>query len=121
MANLQLMNVAQAGEKIIFVYAPCPPQQVADAAAALMHREGYRLEQGNLMNGVWGIGNKTMRILFGAFVKRFSFHIMIGPGLNGEVQLEFSKGMSGFSGGVIGIAKPNTEMNRMQQLLRGLY
>lgn len=121
MSQLTLIDVSPLGDKIQFTYSPCPPEQLAQAVLLLMQREGYRLEEGNPMNAVYGIGDKTLRLLFGAFVKRYAFHIVIGPGINNQVVLQMGKAMSGFSGGVIGVAKLKKEMERMQFLLRGLY
>jgi len=116
---MKLMNFGQQGDKMIYVFDQCAPEQVANAVGHFMLREGYRLEQGNPMNATYGIGNKTMRILFGAFVKRYAFQVYVMPN-NSGVTLEFSKGMSGFSGGVIGIAKLNTEFNRISKVLAGI-
>ncbi len=119
MAQFKIIHFQEVNNKIQYVFENCHAEQIANAVGGFMHQQGYRLEEGNPMNGVYGIGNKVMRILFGAFVKRFAFQVYItqnGP----NAQMEFGKGMSGFSGGVIGIAKLNTEFKRLAALFHQL-
>ena len=88
-----------------------------NAAAAAVEgyfvSEGYRLEDGNAYDATYGIGNNLMRILFGAFVKRFKFKVqIIAEGSGSFVTVE--KGMSGMMGGAIGYAKMKKELARVR-------
>lgn len=119
MGQFKIVHFQEVNNKIQYVFENCSPEQLANALGALMQQQGYRLEEGNPVNGTYGIGNKVMRILFGAFVKRYAFQVYITP--NGpNTNFEFSKGMSGMSGGVIGIAKLNTEFKRLAALFHQL-
>jgi len=75
--------------------------------------EGYRLEDGNAYDAVYGIGNNLMRILFGAFVKRFKFKVRVAAGGSGSV-VTVEKAMSGMMGGAIGYSKMKKELARVR-------
>lgn len=80
---------------------------------------GYRLIIGEKGNGTYERGNKTMRILFGAFIKYFKFQVLTyvdGP--NYKVQV--IKGSSGMSGGLIGIEQVKKELTRLSLLMQGI-
>jgi hypothetical protein len=86
-----------------------------------MTAQGYRLESGTTEKGVYGIGSNVMRILFGAFVKRYSFDFDIKEE-NGKIRLDFFKNSwSGISGGVIGVQKLKKEMERMLNLIKTTF
>lgn len=79
--------------------------------------QGYRLEGGTPFNAVYGTGNDVLRILFGAFVKRYKFTVIVRQ-VPGGMSLTFQKGMSGAMGGVIGYSKMKKETARISQSLR---
>lgn len=72
---------------------------------------GYKLEAGSPDNGVYGVGNDVMRILFGAFVKRYKFNILVRQNQN-LIQVDLSKAMTGIAGGAIGFVKLNQEYDK---------
>ena len=75
--------------------------------------EGYRLEDGIPSDGSYGIGNNLLRIIFGAFVKRYRFKVnVMQSGAGCFVYVE--KGMSGVMGGAIGYAKMKKELGRIR-------
>ncbi len=75
--------------------------------------EKYRLEDGTPADGTYGIGNNLLRILFGAFVKRYKFKVNVVPSGNGCL-VYVEKGMSGVMGGAIGYAKMKKELARIR-------
>lgn len=95
------------------------PEQVAEALNAYFLKNRYRLESGSKMQGVYGTGNDILRILLGAFAKRFKFRFAISPQPNGTA-LVVEKGMSGAMGGAIGYMRMNKEYTRVLGELRGL-
>jgi hypothetical protein len=119
MPNLQLVNFQESDKKHYFTFANTSPEAVARELSNFMQREGYKLETGDVYRGTYGIGSTIMRILFGAFVKRYTFDFAMQPSENAVV-LEFKKGMTGWSGGVIGLAKMNSELTRMSNAMRML-
>lgn len=119
MPTLTLVNFQENDKKHYFTYGNTTPETVAQTLQAAMQSQGYKLESGDPYKGTYGIGSTIMRILFGAFVKRYTFDFAMQPSGDGVV-LEFKKGMSGMSGGVIGLAKMNSEFTRISNGLRNL-
>lgn len=70
--------------------------------------KGYKLETGNKFAGQYGKGNKLMRVLFGAFVKRFCWGIQIDE-VGDRVKLRLAKDEKGYVGGVIGANQVKNE------------
>jgi hypothetical protein len=100
-----------------FVFADATPEAVADELATCFTARGYRLESGTPVAGCYGIGSNLMRILFGAFARRFVFDCNIQPQADGAV-LTLSKGISGAMGGVIGYRRMNKELEAILAELR---
>lgn len=119
MPTFQLVNFQENNKNHYFTYANARPEQVAQTLQAFFASQGYKLESGDPYRGTYGIGSTIMRILFGAFVKRYTFDFAIQPSGDATV-LEFKKGMTGWSGGVIGLAKMNSEFTRLSNALRML-
>lgn len=119
MPNLTLVNFQENKGAHYFTFGNTNPENVARVLAAFMQSQGYKLESGDVYRGTYGIGSTIMRILFGAFVKRYQFDFAMQPS-GDAVVLEFKKGMTGWSGGVIGLAKMNSEFTRMSNAMRML-
>lgn len=119
MPNLTLVNFQEVDKKHVFVFANCTPEDTAREFANLKQSLGYKIESGDPYRGTYGVGSTVMRILFGAFVKRYTFDFAIYPNGNDTV-LEFKKAMTGISGGVIGYAKMNTEFAKISGMIRSL-
>lgn len=94
------------------------PQAIAGMVHQFFTGEKYKLELGETSNGFYGYGNDTLRILFGAFVKRFRFQTKIETAATGEIILRISKGMSGAMGGAIGYSQMNKETVRITAALK---
>ncbi len=119
MPNLNLVYFQEVDKKYVYTFSNCAPEAAAREFANLKQFLGYKIEAGDVYRGTYGIGNKTMRILFGAFVKRYQFDFAIYPNGNDTI-LEYKKGMSGISGGVIGMANLNSEFSRISLMIRNL-
>lgn len=96
------------------------PWELADLVLARFQSRGYRLEEGTKMDGVYANGSAAARVLVGGFAKRNKFSVKIVQYQNGECTVVVDKAMSGFSGGMIGVAKMNKEFDIVQQLLQNL-
>ena len=80
---------------------------------------GYRLELGKPGDGTYGTGSNFLRILFGAFAKRYSFSVKVTQSDDqSPVILHLGKAMSGAMGGVIGHGKMTKEYNAIVDTLR---
>ena len=73
-------------------------------------RRGYKQTEGQLGNVTYEKGDRTMRILFGAFIKYFKYKIMTDELRDGEIGLRVIRATSGFSGGLIGRDQVTQEM-----------
>lgn len=94
--------------------------ELATKLQSFLLKKGYKLEDGTSKNGLYGKGSKIMRILFGAFVKRFAWQITIST-VNGMTQLVFFKQAKGYAGGVIGVSQVNTEFNSIVNSLSSFH
>ena len=107
-------------EGYLYQFPGRSPDNVAKAVSNLFQQEEYSLEEGNLMDGIYGVGSGGVkRALGGAFSKRYRFRCIIRP-IDGVSSLEIYKAMSGMSGGMIGIRKLNKEFERIREALKTL-
>lgn len=116
---MTLDKVNEHRDGVILFYKGTSVNELADKVQTMFMNDKYKLESGTKIEGIYGTGNAILRILFGAFVKRYKFQIKIYE--EGEnVKLEFSKAMSGFSGGAIGVSKLNKEIKKIIAKLKEL-
>ncbi|OIQ36146.1 MAG: hypothetical protein BM555_03325 [Crocinitomix sp. MedPE-SWsnd] len=102
---------------------PFPTMGKEDLAGKIQNyllKDGYKLESGAPTSGVYGKGSKTMRILFGAFVKRFTWSLSIS-GDEKSSKLVFKKDEKGYWGGAIGVAQVKTEWTRITNALKAYH
>ena len=92
-------------------------QTVTAAIEQYFQGEGYRLEDGTPSDGHYGVGNNVLRIIFGAFVKRYKFKVNVVPSGTGCI-VYIEKGMTGVMGGAIGYAKMKKELGRVREGVR---
>lgn len=103
------------------VLAGSQSQQVVDMVSQYLIQNGYKMESGTPEYAVWGKGNKTMRVLFGAFVKRYAFNVMVHPLDDGNTRFEFTRKEKGNIGGVIGHQQVVKELDRHKQAFRNMF
>jgi len=96
------------------VMSPHSLEQVANSLASFFEAEGYKLESGVPTDGIYGIGSDVMRVLFGAFAKRYSFNIKVVESGSGSTVF-IDKAISGAMGGAIGYSKMKKELVRIQE------
>jgi hypothetical protein len=97
-------------DRAIYDFRNHSPQQIADKINAYLSKRGYKLEEGTIFSGKYGKGNKVLRILFGAFVKRFLWEVKVGEA-HGITRLVFLKDSKGYIGGIIGVNQVKNEYN----------
>jgi hypothetical protein len=88
--------------------------ELAAVAGDYFASRKYKLKKGTPEEAVYERGTYIVRILFGAFVPYYKFNVLVSGG-NGNASVTISKAHSGFSGGVIGMAKLNKELKRVIQ------
>lgn len=98
--------------KTTFLFENISTEELGQQVGELLSAKGYSLEEGTKTNGKYGKGSAVLRVLFGAFAKRFCWQIVInadGPGAS----LELIKDAKGYAGGVIGVNQVNNEFKRI--------
>lgn len=92
----------------IYTFTKLSREELTQKFENFIQKRGYKLEVGVPGNGIYGKGSKVMRVLFGAFVKRFAWKVVIED-MGGSTQLTFFKEAKGYVGGVIGVNQVNNE------------
>lgn len=81
---------------------------------------GYKLESGSPVNGVYGRGSQALRVLLGAFHKRFCYNVNISPNPDGTTKVICTKADKGRWGGVVGYNQVVKETDRHKEALQGM-
>jgi hypothetical protein len=110
-----LTSEVQNSDNFIHVYQCDSDNELANAISQVMIGRGYKLKEGTIVNGVYEKGDRTMRLLFGAFVKYFKFTINVT-----NMKVTLNSGTSGFSGGVIGIGQVRKEAGEIAEVFKTL-
>jgi hypothetical protein len=85
-------------------FQDCTPEDVAQLADRFLGAIGLNLEDGTVMQGVYGSGSKAGRAIGGGFVKRRKYVVSVSV-TEGGVRLSMVSGMSGLSGSVVGLMR----------------
>lgn len=113
----QLTSTQPVDGGIALGFAGADPNDLAQRVDAFFRGEGYKLEEGAPGNAAYGTGSNVMRILFGAFAKRYKFNAVVQAD-QGQTWVTLTKAMSGAMGGVIGHSKMTKETNRITAALQ---
>ena len=107
-------------ERAEFPFPTIGKDDLAGKIQNYLLKDGYKLESGSATNGVYGKGSKAMRVLFGAFVKRFTWSLSISGDENSS-KLVFKKDEKGYWGGAIGVSQVKTEWSRITNALKAYH
>ncbi|MDP4797313.1 MAG: hypothetical protein NWQ27_05785 [Crocinitomicaceae bacterium] len=99
-------------DKAIFTFEGTTEDAIASKVNDLFIKDGYSLEEGTQLKGKYGKGSKIMRILLGAFVKRFAWEVTIST-QGGLTTATLYKETKGYAGGAIGVNQVNKEFKRL--------
>jgi len=99
-------------DKAIFTFEGTTEDAIASKINDLFVRDGYTLEDGTQLKGKYGKGSKIMRILLGAFVKRFAWEVTVTT-QGGITTATLYKETKGYAGGAIGVNQVKNEFNRL--------
>lgn len=119
MSPMEFVSAEKTKDGAAFLFKNATPVEASEILRAYLFREKYRLEDGTALQGVYGTGSAIGRAIAGAFVKRYKFRVDITP-QQGLTRIEFSKGMSGAMGGVIGYRKMSKEFDRLVDAIKML-
>jgi hypothetical protein len=112
-------NVQSTGDYFIHKYEGIDMGTLTKSVDETLLANGYKLVEGGGTNSVYEKGNRTMRILFGAFVKYFKFMVQMQEA-DSSIDLRVTKHSSGMSGGLIGISQVKKELVRLGELMRDI-
>lgn len=105
-------NEIRKSDSFIHVFECENDNELGTAIAMFMKDNGYSFVEGNVTNGVYEKGNRTMRLLFGAFVKYYKISVNVQ---NGKANI--GSASAGFSGGIIGVNQVKKEVLRISNEL----
>ena len=105
-----LTNEVLTSDSFIHVYQDINDNDLANEVSKIMVSRGYKLKEGTIINGAYEKGDRTLRLLFGAFSKYFKFNVSVE-----NMRVKLSTGTSGFSGGVLGIGQVRDETKILSQ------
>lgn len=113
-------NEVLSNQSFTHQYTGIDSSQLANSANDLLIKDGYKLTDGQLGNASYEKGNRTMRLLFGAFVKYSKIHVATDIRTDSVSRLTVDRKTSGMSGGLIGVNQVKKEMGRVAGLLSGI-
>jgi len=112
-------NESTSNENFTHVYSGISKGDLDKKIDKLFLSSGYKMKEGQVGKASYVKGNRVLRILFGAFVKYFKFHIETTKNSD-AVKVTVGKETSGMSGGVIGINQVKKELKHLASLLETL-
>jgi len=98
--------------RAVFTFERVSAAELAKNVNDIFIEKSYKLEQGSTEGGKYGKGNQVLRILFGAFAKRFCWETKIESNST-HTRFIFTKDAKGYAGGIIGVNQVNNEYKRM--------
>ena len=112
-------NVQTTGDYFIHKYQGADTSTLLKSVEETLIANGYKLVEGGGTNAVYEKGNRTMRILFGAFVKYYKFMVQMQE-VDSSLDLRITKHSSGVSGGLIGVNQVKKELARLSEIMRDI-
>jgi hypothetical protein len=116
MSSIAVVGSSASKDSQTLVFSGATVDEIADKAALFLAARGYKLETGSKTQGVYGRGSAAGRVIFGALAKRLKLNLTVGKD-GDNVALVLAKGMSGMSGGLIGMSQ---EKKELQAVITGL-
>lgn len=104
----------ESGEGFLYVYTGVTRADLERSVTETMTSLGYK----HLGSGFFEKGNRTMRLLFGAFCKYFKFQVSVDDTNPENLVLTISKSTTGISGGVIGYNQVKNELEYMKKVFK---
>lgn len=94
--------------------------QLSNTVNDCLTKDGYKLIEGQIGNGGYEKGDRTMRLLFGAFVKYSKVNVTVNTDTNSVDRVTVDRKTSGMSGGLIGMKQVKKEMERISSMLSAI-
>ncbi len=106
--------------KAVYIFKSTNKEDLGVKVNEYLNKQGYKLESGSNTEGIYGKGSKILRVLLGAFVKRFEWHVHIAE-VNSSTGLTFTKNAKGYAGGLIGVNQVKNEYRRITETLKAFH
>ena len=106
-------NETSTAEMFLHVYNGISKEELDRKIDNLLTTWGYTMKGGENGQLIYEKGNRTMRLLFGAFVKYFKISVQTIVSAPDEIKCEVRSQTSGFSGGLIGVNQVKTEIRNL--------
>ena len=106
-------NEMSTADMFLHVYSGIPKEELDRKINDLLTTWGYKITEGQSGQIIYEKGNRTMRILFGAFVKYFKISVQTIVSIPDEIKCEVRSQTSGFSGGLIGMNQVKAEIRTL--------
>lgn len=107
-------------EGFVHLYQEINQEDLMKKAEEVFITSDYKIISENSGEITFEKGNRTMRILFGAFVKYFKFQVRIEATDEGQLKLHMKRATTGMSGGLIGMNQVTKEIERLSALFKEL-
>jgi hypothetical protein len=107
-----IKNEVLSKDYCVHLYSGISEKDITNKVDRSLHVLGYKQKSGMPGNGEYVKGNRTMRILLGAFHKYFKFSVSSSANGN-DTKVTIGKKSSGMSGGLIGVSQVKKEMKRI--------
>lgn len=114
------VSFQEANEGATFGLGQVGVDNLANYVAQVFQQQGYLLEEGTLVNGIYGKGDKAGRFLLGGLAKRYKFRVQLAQ-TQETVTVTLSKGMTGWSGGWLGASAMKKEARYIIQVLNHAF
>jgi hypothetical protein len=112
MGKYAVVKASETKEAITLVFSGAALDEIADKTALFMAARGYHLESGTKTQGVYVKGSAAARALIGALSKRAKFNVTVGHD-EPNVAVVIAKGMTGMSGGFLGMSQMSKELGSL--------
>lgn len=117
MINGSLVNYEEGKDSVTLTLQNTDAVTLARDVSLFFSAEKYKLEGGTPENAVYGRGSGVLRVLFGAFARRYKFKVTVYQ--EGEkTTLRIGKAISGTMGGYLGYRRMKKELKRLGELLK---
>jgi hypothetical protein len=112
MGKYAVVKSSETKESITLVFSGGTLEEIADKTALFLAARGYHLESGTKTQGMYVKGSAAARALVGALSKRAKFNVTVGKD-DPNVAVVIAKGMTGMSGGFLGMAQMGKELGSL--------
>ena len=117
---MRLIESTPTDKGVDLLLGDCTADEAAQALSSFFLGIGFAHSRGSLREGVFELGDAAGRLFAGAFVKRAKFNVRVQPTVRG-VNVSVITGMSGVSGGAIGVMREGKQRKQLAADLQAYF